>query len=294
METQDNFEVKDGVLIKYRGNSERVVVPDKVKMIAYCAFENCETMKEIIIHKSVFHVERAAFSDCVNLESIVVDPDNPVYHSKGSCLIETEADVLVAGCKTSVIPKEVGAIGPYAFFNCTGLASIEIPRSISFIREYAFCQCASLASIHIPYDVRKIESFAFQGNNLQSITVDEDNINYHGVGNCLIETAYKSLIAGCQNSCVPNDRSVTSIDFAAFSGCLNLRELIIPDTITAIEGYAFSDCPDLLSLTIPSAVKSIDMSAFNSSPNLTIITSEGSRADYLANALKIPRQLLAT
>ena len=97
-------------------------------MIAYCAFENCETLRQIVIHKSVFHVERAAFSGCVNLESIIVDQNNPIYHSKDNCLIQTDANVLVAGCKTSVIPSETCIIGPYAFYNCIGLTNIETPE----------------------------------------------------------------------------------------------------------------------------------------------------------------------
>lgn len=33
-----DFEIKDGVLVRYNGNSKNVVVPDGVKVIGYSAF----------------------------------------------------------------------------------------------------------------------------------------------------------------------------------------------------------------------------------------------------------------
>lgn len=259
---QDIFEIKDGILINYRGNAEKVIIPDEVRMISYYAFENCVSVKAIVIPKTVFYVERAAFLWCTELESIVVEVGNPVYHSAGNCLIETSANVLVAGCKTSVIPSITGTIGPFAFYNCVGLTEIEIPESVSFIRQFAFCRCTSLVSIRIPWNVREIENFAFVGNNLQSISVDEDNVNYHSIGNCLIETAMNSLVAGCQNSCIPDDDSVTMIDAGAFSECINLKSIYIPKGVRVINSSAFSGCIHLESVIISDGVKSIVGDAF--------------------------------
>ena len=72
--------------------------------------------------------------------SIVVEEGNPVYHSDGNCLIETESKTLVAGCNTSVIPDDgsVTSIGYYAFNGCTGLTSVTIPDGVTSIGGSAF------------------------------------------------------------------------------------------------------------------------------------------------------------
>ena len=70
---------------------------------------------------------------------------------------------------------------------------------------------------------------------LASITVDEKNPVYHSAGNCLIETASKTLIAGCKNSIIPDDNSVTKIGFSAFDGCSGLTSISIPSGVTDID-----------------------------------------------------------
>jgi hypothetical protein len=86
-------------------------------------------------------------------------------------------------------------------------------------------------------------------NSLTSITVDAQNTVYHSEGNCLIETASKTLIAGCQNSEIPDDGSVTSIGYEAFSGCSGLTIITIPDSVTSIGKWAFYSCSALTDIT---------------------------------------------
>src|SRR5699024_4859621 len=93
-----------------------------------------------------------AFSGCDSLTSIIVDPQNSVYHSDGNCLIETQSKTLIAGCGTSVIPSDgsVTSIGEGAFSYCESLMSITIPDSVTVIGDKAFLSCRSLESVMIP------------------------------------------------------------------------------------------------------------------------------------------------
>ena len=81
-----------------------------------------------------------------------------------------------------------------------------------------------------------------------SLTVAEGNIVYHSAGNCIIETASKTLIAGCKASVIPSDGSVTSIAEDAFSYCRSLTSITIPSSITSIGKYAFNHCDNLTSV----------------------------------------------
>jgi hypothetical protein len=65
---------------------------------------------------------------------------------------------------------------------------------------------------------------------------------------------------------------VTEFPDNAFSGCVTLTEITIPNSITSIGAYAFSGCTSLTSVTIPSSVISLD---YFDCTSLTSVTFQG-------------------
>ena len=107
-----------------------------------------------------------------------------------------------------------------------------------------------ISTVVIANGVTSIGSFAFSYcAGLESITVASGNTVYHSAGNCLIETASKTLIAGCKNSIIPTDGSVTSIGVQAFYGCTGLTSITIPSSVTSIGDSAFRNCTGLKNVT---------------------------------------------
>ena len=138
-----------------------------------------------------------------------------------------------------------------------------------------------MTSVTIPDSVTSIGIGAFAGcSGLMSIVVEEGNPIYHSDGNCLIETASKTLVVGCKTSVIPDDGSVTNIGWYAFSGCSGLTSITIPDSVTSIGESAFSYCTGLTSITIPDSVTSIGDWAFDGCTGLTEIYYTGNVAGW--------------
>jgi hypothetical protein len=148
------------------------------------------------------------------------------------------------------IPNSVQTIGIRAFSGCQNLTDITIPNSVTSFGEAVFRFCI----------------------NLENITVESGNTVYDSRGNCnaIIETASNTLIAGCQNSFIPN--SVKAIGDEAFLNISSLRDIIIPNSVTSIGEWAFFGCSGLEEVTMGKRVITIDGHAFRYCYSLKSIT----------------------
>ena len=65
--------------------------------------------------------------------------------------------------------------------------------------------------------------------------------------------------------------NLTYIDASAFSGCSNLQEVIMPDSVTSIQSYAFANCTSLTNVHISTNLTAaIDKTTFLSVPTTNI------------------------
>ena len=304
-----DFEIENGVLTKYLGNSSCVVIPAGVTSIENSAFEDCSGLTSVTIPDSVTEIGYGAFWVCSGLTSIHfqgtreqwenVDKGDEWDEDTGDYVVHcSDGDYEVEDCEDLeiedgvlveyfgdggdvVIPNGVTSIGEFAFANHSELTSVTIPDSVTEIYDLAFRNCSGLTSISIPESVTSIEGCPFDYcSGLTSIEVDAGNPTYRSENNCLIEKETKTLVLGCKTSVIPSDGSVTSIGAFAFAGCSGLTSMTIFAGVTSIEDDAFEDCSGLTSVTISDSVTRIGDRAFVRCTGLKSIIFQGTREQW--------------
>lgn len=246
----------------FKGFTGNIIIPKSISTINNYAFYLCSSVKNFFIDTPNY-IGIRGFQDCKGLKHIELGALESIYD--------------------------------YSFYN-SGIKSINIPNSVKTIGNGAFSYCDNLKNVHIGSGVEQISGNPFKSNNLLSeIIIDENNTVYDSRNDCnaIIETASKTLIAGCNNSTIPDGvtsigreafrdcdgltsisipNSVTSIGEYAFWSCNGLQSINIPDSLTSIENYVFYGCASLTSVTIPNSVTSIGNGAFSSCSSLTTMT----------------------
>ena len=171
----DDFTIEDGVLVKYNGEGENVVIPNGVTSIGEKAFENCESILSVKIPEGVTSIGSAAFFGCNNLENVSF-PSSLKIIGGGSFRMTALTNVNIPDGVTTIggsafslsstlvsvtIPNSVTSIGAYAFEMLANLSSITLPEGLTTISKGMFYASEGLRSITIPASVTKIEDYVF-------------------------------------------------------------------------------------------------------------------------------------
>lgn len=172
------FEVQqDGtaLITGYAGTREKITVSQKlyhypdsypVSAIGDGAFEDCETVKELILPEGLRSVGKEAFYYCKNLEKVII-PDS----------VTTIGDGAFASCWSLSdirLPEGLTSIGYAVFIACHSLTAIHIPDTVTSIGESAFYGCDTLENVNIPAGVTDISWSAFRHCPKINLTFDQN------------------------------------------------------------------------------------------------------------------------
>lgn len=278
-------------IFEYYGNDAVVEIPETINGVSVTStaksimWDNTDAT-ELHVPKTLTQINGQLVGYGQSIEKYVVDPENPVYESINGSIVHTETMTLVQGCIYQEIPDGIRVIGSGAFANLRELspATFVIPDSVVEIEDGAFGDNDKLESINIPASVTSIGTRVFAGcNNLNTITVDEENEYYSDNGDgTLIEIETNTILRGTNTSTIPD--YITKIDDYAFEGCNELDGVTVPEGVTYIGEQAFSYCYSLSAINIPAATTFIGEDAFIFCEDLRTITVDDANEVYYSGS----------
>jgi len=153
--------------------------------------------------------------------------------------------------KKVTLPEGITRIGIRAFQWCQDLEEIVLPESLTIIDSGAFWNCSSLTELDLPSKLTTLGYGILWNTKVEHVTIPAtlQNADTPFI-NSMIRTVtltdgltkiYDNLFfsAAFLENIGEIPPSVTSIGSHAFTGCISLGDIIIPETVTAINSMAF-------------------------------------------------------
>lgn len=192
-----------------------------------------------------------------------------------------------------ILPDSINVIGSQAFANCFNLKYIVIPDSVttiasdaflghsnltiygeynSYAETYAKDHYISFSQYGFLYDYATDENgkYAF----VSSFEAEDETFAYipKKINGVYIKEIKSSAFSGCRNitDIIMTD-SIERIGSMAFSQCTSLSNIKLSNSLKRIENMTFHDCESLKEIQLPSSIEYIGESAFNSCYSLESI-----------------------
>ena len=218
---------------------ETIELPDTVKVIADCAFKNCDNLVEVNLPKAMTELGNEAYCDCDKLQK-------------------------------AELKDGLQELGSLAFAYCEQLTSAHIPGTVTMIHGNPWGGCTSLTGItkdegckdyvlldgilydktmytlvyypasataetfQLPDTVQELAPGAFAGAQLKQFTLPTriTKVSAHAFGQSQIES-------------ITFHNGVNSVGDYAFYGCAKLNNVTLLSNIKYAGDYAFANCTSL-------------------------------------------------
>ena len=268
-------------------------------------------MTSLVLPDSIRDIDVNPWRECDHLQTIEVDPQNPIFESVDGCLYNKMDKSLVC-CPNRVESIEIKEgtlkLGYMALGCRENLKYVKIPESLIVI------EGTPVVDDDLLDDKISQSELVFEVSPLNSCFAVYDGVLYDTREHKLIycrpnrrtvqlppdlkiipDYAFSStaleyidlpdglqyigkgafLSTGLTHIVIPD--SVVYVGYGAFEDCIALHSVKLSNSITTVEEKTFSGCPDLLHVRIPASIKSIESTAFeNNSWRMTGIVDPGS------------------
>lgn len=261
-----------------------------LKSIGAEAFAGCSQLTSIVIPEQVGEVGASLFAGCAALENVEVVSENTAFDSRNGCnaIVRKADNCLMAGCKKTVIPVDVVALGEGAFMQLP-LTAVSIPKSVASYGKKVFYGCDDIETVMVGAKTpAALTADVFTCTSRATLIVPTGSLAAYEKANVWknflkrIEISSSALPIQFADSqvkelCVANwdQDSDKELSYAEAAAVTDLGEVFKNNTniqsfdelqyftgLTAIGDSAFYYCSRLTSVVLPETVTAIGASAF--------------------------------
>lgn len=254
-----------GVLEKYNGSENEIILPSGIEEIGSDAFSFNKTLRIVVIPEGVREIGNNAFWGCKALEQVFLPStlEKIEHNAFSSCESLTEI----------IIPDGVRSIGRFAFMGCKNLKDIYAPPSAFSIELSAFNTFNDDTVIHAPqwssaetyaeenymnYDRRQAPVRAIpkakKNTSQTKATTPKATATAGNLEDFVIEDGVlKEYKGSAEHLLLPE--GIHTVGEKAFKFNTMLKSVVIPEGVHTIAKEAFDLCSNLESVTLPSTLK---------------------------------------
>ena len=295
---KNEFVIEGNVLTAYKGLGGDVVIPDDEGILYVGSFafslyttdyeikieeddydaaktpESNNTVTSITIPSDVLEVQKYAFYNCTELETVTFLKDDKgescpyireyaFYGNKKLKNINLEEIELIGEsafekCDSLKVVdlSKIYAIGRRAFKDCISLESVDL-TTLRNAGPEVFLNCTSLESVNNGIFTKFSEGM-FKNSGLKTLTYNADRIPNNCFANCdnLTDvTISRTIVYVGENAFADSNNleTVTFVDGAgtefiyeeAFANCSKLTTVVLPDSSFDMEAGVFTNCVEL-------------------------------------------------
>ncbi len=281
MQPQEEFTVEDGVLLRYAGSAERVVLPAGLREIGEEAFSGNTSVRFVEMPGSVARIGASAFRGCTSLESVTLSPaviDLPQSTFEG-CVRLKRIDL-----------SAVRSAGSRCFRDCVLLRTVS-PSALVRVGSECFSFCKSLSDFAFLARLKRVGDRAFCDCNLREADLSScEHLGEDAFAGCDDLVSLKTGVLRAHEFDGWKDlRFVESssdmVPPFAFRGCENLQSVRFTVPVSEIGESAFEGCSSLSSAQMRFLGKELPRRAFYGCGQLSF--------DFLGEVCSFGEQALA-
>lgn len=194
----------------FAGNTSltSLTFPDSVTVIGIDAFEGCTALASVDLGSGLISIDRSSFDNTAIVNSATA---NEIYVDKWFLALKDTKETSIN------LASDTYGIADYALYANQALTSVILPDSVKIIGNASFAK-TQINNIVIGSGVERIGEQAFMSSPALSNVILG---SYDFSTGALVDSSLKRI---CEY---------------AFSNCISLTEIEIPETVTVIETYAF-------------------------------------------------------
>ena len=255
----------------YQSPLSNITIPINTTKVGASAFRNCSKLGQIKILGNIETIDEHAFENCFSLQGIELPQSiTTIGISAFKNCTSLQSVIFAERCNLTKIAGDLSNSQTYpqngVFYNCTSLTSITIPANVEIIEATAFMNCKALSTLLFEPNSK----LQIIGGNIHAEALKDGYGKLDAYGaftNCTLLTSIQIPISVIEIECAAfyNCTSLNSVIFeegahintiggggiypyygesyggGAFSKCISLQSIDIPQSITKLEAFAFSE-----------------------------------------------------